>query len=111
MPSILRYPSKVQNIEGNNIPYRSCDHIENITNDLNTVGHWGYADPGAKYKNAIAGRNGSRKHPSTIRGYDFKYDGLIPDSAKVKVINLVSAVGIHTGLGCLALQVFNEMKD
>ena len=54
LPSILRYPSKVQNIEGNNIPYRSCDHIENITNDLNTVGHWGYADPGAKYKNAIA---------------------------------------------------------
>lgn len=86
MPSILRYPSKVQNIEGNNIPYRSCDHIENITNDLNTVGHWGYADPGAKYKNAIAGRNGSRKHPSTIRGYDFKYDGLIPDSAKVTSI-------------------------
>lgn len=86
MPSILRYPSKVQNIEGNNIPYRSCDHIENITNDLNTVGHWGYADPGAKYKNAIAGRNGSRKHPSTIRGYDFKYEGLIPDSAKVTSI-------------------------
>ena len=64
LPSILRYPSKVQNIDGNNIPYRSCDHIENITNDLNTVGHGGYADPGAKYKNAIAGRNGSRKHPS-----------------------------------------------
>lgn len=33
------------------------------------------------------------------------------EGAKVKVINLVSAVGIHTGLGCLALQVFNEMKD
>ena len=30
---------------------------------------------------------------------------------KVKVIDLVSAVGIHTGLGCLALQVFNEMKE
>ena len=33
------------------------------------------------------------------------------EGAKVKVIDLVSAVGIHTGLGCLALQVFNEMKD
>lgn len=30
------------------------------------------------------------------------------DGAKVKIIDLVSAVGIHTGLGCLALQVFNE---
>lgn len=86
MPSVLRYPNKVQNIEGNNIPYRSCDYIENITNDLDTVAHWGYANPGAKYKDAIAGRNGSRKHPSTIRGYDFKYDGLIPDSAKVTQI-------------------------
>lgn len=28
------------------------------------------------------------------------------EGAKVKVIDLVSAVGIHTGLGCLALQVF-----
>lgn len=83
MPSVLRYPSKVQNIEGNTIPYRSCDYIENITNDLDTVGHWGYKNPGDKYKNAIAGRNGSRKHPSTIRGYDFKYEGLIPDSARV----------------------------
>ena len=33
------------------------------------------------------------------------------EGARVKVIDLVSAVGIHTGLGCLALQVFNEMKD
>ena len=33
------------------------------------------------------------------------------EGAKVKIIDLVSAVGIHTGLGCLALQVFNEMKD
>lgn len=33
------------------------------------------------------------------------------EGAKVKVIDLVSAVGIHTGLGCLALQVFNEMKE
>ena len=33
------------------------------------------------------------------------------EGAKVKVIDLVSAVGIHTGLGGLALQVFNEMKD
>ena len=32
------------------------------------------------------------------------------EGAKVKVIDLVSAVGIHTGLGCLALQVFNEME-
>ena len=30
------------------------------------------------------------------------------DGAKIKIIDLVSAVGIHTGLGCLALQVFNE---
>ncbi len=30
------------------------------------------------------------------------------DGTKVKIIDLVSAVGIHTGLGCLALQVFNE---
>lgn len=30
------------------------------------------------------------------------------DNAKVEVINLVSAVGIHTGLGCLAIQVFKE---
>ena len=28
--------------------------------------------------------------------------------AKVKIIDLVSAVGIHTGLGCLAVQVFDE---
>jgi DegV family protein with EDD domain len=30
------------------------------------------------------------------------------EGSKVKVIDLVSAVGIHTGLGCLALQVFKE---
>ncbi|MBB5185002.1 DegV family protein with EDD domain [Faecalicoccus acidiformans] len=30
------------------------------------------------------------------------------EGAKVKIIDLVSAVGIHTGLGCLALQVFDE---
>ncbi|WP_297236960.1 DegV family protein [uncultured Faecalicoccus sp.] len=30
------------------------------------------------------------------------------EGAKVKIIDLVSVVGIHTGLGCLALQVFNE---
>lgn len=30
------------------------------------------------------------------------------EGAKVKVIDLVSAVGIHTGLGCLALQAFKE---
>ena len=30
------------------------------------------------------------------------------NGAKIKIIDLVSAVGIHTGLGCLALQVFNE---
>lgn len=28
--------------------------------------------------------------------------------AKVQIIDLVSAVGVHTGLGCLALQVFNS---
>lgn len=30
------------------------------------------------------------------------------EGSKVKIIDLVSAVGIHTGLGCLAVQVFNE---
>lgn len=30
------------------------------------------------------------------------------EGAKVKVIDLVSAVGIHTGLGCLGLQAFKE---
>ncbi len=29
------------------------------------------------------------------------------EGAKVQIIDLVSAVGVHTGLGCLALQVFN----
>lgn len=29
------------------------------------------------------------------------------DGAKVRVIDLVSAVGVHTGLGCLAVQVFD----
>ena len=33
------------------------------------------------------------------------------EGAKVKIIDLVCSVVIHTGLGCLALQVFNEMKD
>jgi DegV family protein with EDD domain len=28
--------------------------------------------------------------------------------AHVQIINLVSTVGVHTGLGCLALQIFNE---
>ncbi|MGM9913135.1 DegV family protein [Floccifex sp.] len=30
------------------------------------------------------------------------------ENAHVKIIDLVTAVGIHTGLGCLALQVFKE---
>ncbi len=30
------------------------------------------------------------------------------EGAKVQIIDLVSAVGIHTGLGCLALQVFKK---
>ena len=29
------------------------------------------------------------------------------EGAQVQIIDLVSAVGVHTGLGCLALQVFN----
>ena len=29
------------------------------------------------------------------------------EGAKVQIIDLVSTVGVHTGLGCLALQVFN----
>ncbi len=29
------------------------------------------------------------------------------EGCKVQIIDLVSAVGVHTGLGCLALQVFN----
>jgi DegV family protein with EDD domain len=33
------------------------------------------------------------------------------DNAKVRVIDLVSAVGIHTGLGCLAVQVFDPQGD
>ena len=28
--------------------------------------------------------------------------------AKVQIIDLVSAVGVHTGLGCLAVEVFND---
>ena len=30
------------------------------------------------------------------------------EGAEVSIIPLVSVVGIHTGLGCLALQVFQE---
>lgn len=32
------------------------------------------------------------------------------EGSKVEIIDLVSAVGIHTGLGCLATQVFNEKE-
>ena len=29
---------------------------------------------------------------------------------QIQIIDLVTAVGIHTGLGCLALQVFKNIK-
>ena len=52
----------------------------------------------------------AKKSEEAAKEYAQKIESQI-EGAKVKVINLVSAVGIHTGLGCLALQVFNEMKD
>ncbi len=39
--------------------------------------------------------------------YGARIEEKIP-GAKVEIIDLVSAVGIHTGLGCLALQVYKE---
>lgn len=44
------------------------------------------------------------------KGYALKIESQI-EGAKVKIIDLVSAVGIHTGLGCLALQTFNTMQE
>ncbi|MCR5026040.1 MAG: hypothetical protein K6A34_01170, partial [Methanobrevibacter sp.] len=88
MSRILRYAHNVVNVQGDTIPYRTCWDIENITNDNSNVGHWGASNPGGRYANAIAGRNGSRKHPSTIRCNDFRFDRegnniLIPDYAHV----------------------------
>lgn len=40
------------------------------------------------------------------KAYKQKLEASI-EGAKVQIIDLVSAVGVHTGLGCLALQVFN----
>ena len=52
----------------------------------------------------------SAEYLEAAKEYAQKIESQI-EGAKVKVIDLVSAVGIHSGLGCLALQVFNEMKD
>lgn len=41
--------------------------------------------------------------------YAAKIEAKIQDG-KVEIIDLVSAVGIHTGLGCLAVQAFNEFE-
>ena len=87
---VLRYPHIVDNVQGDSIPYRKMNDTQNIHEQDDSVGHWGNSNPGVKYAHAIAGKNGSRNHPSTIKCSDFQfnYDSdtnkvLIPDYAHV----------------------------
>lgn len=82
--SETKHPSTIVNVEGNNAPYRECAYIERLCDATESVGIWGDPNPGARYQNAIAGRNGSRKHPSLIRGSKFNFS--ISDTAKVTSI-------------------------
>lgn len=83
---MIRYPNAASNLQGNTIPYKACEDLNNLKANNNAVAHWGRANPGKRYINAIAGRNGSRFNPSAIILSDFKMN--IPDNAKVTCISV-----------------------
>ena len=82
--SEVKHPSTIINVQGDNIPYRECAYIERLKDATESLAIWGSTTPGGRYQYAIAGRNGSRKHPSTIRGSKFNFT--VPDTAKISSI-------------------------
>lgn len=83
---IMRYPSNASNVQGNTIPYKACEDLNNIKSNNDSVAHWGRANPGRRFINAIAGKNGSRPNPSYLTLSNFQIN--IPDNAKVTSISV-----------------------
>lgn len=82
--SEVKHPSTIINVQGDTIPYRECAYIERLQDATESLAIWGATSPGGRYQYAISGRNGSRKHPSTIRGSKFNFT--VPDTAKISSI-------------------------
>lgn len=89
MVQMVKYPGTLSHGtgQGNTIPFKNCDDINNLKNDnASQIAHWGNSNPGSRYVNAIAGKNGSRFNPEYIRASNFQFN--LPDNAKVTTVSV-----------------------
>lgn len=87
MARVLLYPTTLTNVYGNNGIYREMEEIEYISNDYDTYGHWGNADPGSNFQYAVSAVNGGKPKCGTIEVKDFSnIRNSIPAHAKVTEI-------------------------